>query len=53
MAEKPKKEHVTININSALMERLREHCLKDKRTFSSAFEIAIEKYLENSAKENR
>lgn len=55
MARKQKKKKVfTLSFDSELMERLDVFCEKERRTRSSAMEIAVERYLEqeNREKEN-
>lgn len=52
MTNKPKKQHVTFNIDCEVFAKLEEYCLKERRTKSSAVEIAIEKFLEMNQEEH-
>ena len=46
MARKPKNSKiVTLSLDCDLMDLLEKYCERDRRTKSSAIELAIEKYL--------
>lgn len=53
MSEEKKRERVTLSIDKSLMDELRKYCLRDKRPYSSAVEIAVEEYLKKAKKEKK
>lgn len=53
MSEKNSKKPITITIDTEVLRQLEQLCEEDKRTKSSAVELALEKYLKDRKQQTR